>query len=70
MRVRCSFCGAEYDAPVTRAALVLVYRCERCGRARLKPVDPAALEDEPDDDPPATQAHDGPRRRRRLRSDG
>jgi hypothetical protein len=30
MRVRCSFCGAEYEAAVTRAALSLVGRCERC----------------------------------------
>jgi hypothetical protein len=36
MRVRCSFCGAEYEAAVTRAALSLVGRCERCGRARLE----------------------------------
>jgi hypothetical protein len=39
MRVRCSFCGAEYEAAVTRAALLLVDRCERCGRARLQPAD-------------------------------
>jgi hypothetical protein len=39
MRVRCSFCGAEYDAAVTPAALELVDRCERCGRARLQPAD-------------------------------
>jgi DNA-directed RNA polymerase subunit RPC12/RpoP len=47
MRVRCSFCGAEYDAAVTRAALVLVGRCERCGRARLHAVDAAEPEREP-----------------------
>jgi hypothetical protein len=40
MRVRCSFCGAEYEAAVTRAALVLVGRCERCGRARLRSAEP------------------------------
>jgi hypothetical protein len=42
MRVRCSSCGAEYEAAVTPAALVLVARCERCGRARL-----ASIEDDP-----------------------
>jgi predicted nucleic acid-binding Zn-ribbon protein len=36
MHVRCSFCGAEYEAAVTKAALSLVGRCERCGRARLR----------------------------------
>jgi hypothetical protein len=44
MRVRCSHCAAEYEAAVTRAALVLVDRCERCGRAKL-----SAVEDPPDD---------------------
>jgi hypothetical protein len=39
MRVRCSFCGAEYEAAVTRAALTLVGRCERCGRAQLRSAD-------------------------------
>jgi hypothetical protein len=39
MRVRCSFCHADYEANVTRAAVVLVARCERCGRARLYPAD-------------------------------
>jgi hypothetical protein len=39
MRVRCSFCSAEYDTPVPRAALVLVDRCEHCGRARLEAID-------------------------------
>jgi hypothetical protein len=43
MRVRCSHCGAEYEAAVTRAGLGFVGRCERCGRTRLRPVD----EDEP-----------------------
>ena len=38
MRVRCSFCSAEYDTPVTPAALHLVDRCEQCGRTRLEPV--------------------------------
>jgi hypothetical protein len=38
MRVRCSFCSAEYDTPVTPAALDLVDRCEQCGRTRLEPV--------------------------------
>jgi hypothetical protein len=43
MRVRCSFCGAEYDAAVTPAALGIVDRCGRCGRTGLRP----AEEDEP-----------------------
>jgi hypothetical protein len=38
MRVRCSFCSAEYDTAVTPAALHLVDRCEQCGRTRLEPV--------------------------------
>jgi hypothetical protein len=38
MRVRCSFCHADYEAAVTKAAVVLVARCERCGRERLYPV--------------------------------
>jgi DNA-directed RNA polymerase subunit RPC12/RpoP len=38
MRVRCSSCHADYEAPVTRAAVVLVARCEQCGRERLYPV--------------------------------
>jgi DNA-directed RNA polymerase subunit RPC12/RpoP len=44
MRVRCSFCGAEYDAAVSLAALELVDRCERCGRARLHAADPDGAE--------------------------
>jgi hypothetical protein len=39
MRVRCSHCGAEYEAAVTPAGLGFVGRCERCGRTRLRPVD-------------------------------
>jgi hypothetical protein len=39
MRVRCSFCGAEYEAAVTLAGLGLVGRCERCGRSGLHPAD-------------------------------
>jgi DNA-directed RNA polymerase subunit RPC12/RpoP len=39
MRIRCSFCGAEYEAPVTRVTLLLVHRCERCGREALRPVE-------------------------------
>ena len=42
MRVRCTFCGADYDAPVTRAALVLVARCDQCRRQRLQPADEVA----------------------------
>jgi hypothetical protein len=45
MRVRCSFCGAEYEAAVTRAALLLVGRCERCGRAGLRSAEGDALDD-------------------------
>jgi predicted nucleic acid-binding Zn-ribbon protein len=48
MRVRCSFCGAEYEAAITAAALDLVDRCAQCGRAQLRAVDPA----EPGDEPP------------------
>jgi hypothetical protein len=47
MRVHCSFCGAEYDAAVTPAALELVDRCERCGRARLEAADPGGSERAP-----------------------
>jgi predicted nucleic acid-binding Zn-ribbon protein len=43
MRVRCSHCGAEYEAAVTRAGLGFVGRCERCGRTALQQVD----DDEP-----------------------
>ena len=39
MRVRCSFCSAEYETPVTPAALDFVGRCEQCGRTRLEPVE-------------------------------
>jgi hypothetical protein len=39
MRVRCSFCGAEYESSVTRAGLGLVGRCERCGRTALRAAD-------------------------------
>jgi hypothetical protein len=56
MRVRCSFCGAEYEAAVTRTALTLVGRCEQCGRAGLT----SAEADAPDEyDEPG---HDEPRR--------
>ena len=56
MRVRCSFCGAEYEAAVTRAALLLVGRCEHCGRATLTSAeaDAPVERDEP--------GHDEPRR--------
>jgi hypothetical protein len=70
MRVRCSFCGAEYDAAVTRAALVLVDRCERCGRARLQPVEAAEPGAGSDDDPATMEARHGPRPRRGLCRDG
>jgi predicted nucleic acid-binding Zn-ribbon protein len=39
MRVRCSHCGAEYEAAVTPAGIGWVGRCERCGRSALRPVD-------------------------------
>jgi hypothetical protein len=48
MRVRCSFCTVEYDAPVTPAALHRVDRCEQCGRARLEAVDDRDLAEEPE----------------------
>jgi len=48
MRVRCSFCSAEYDAPVTSAALYLVDRCEQCGRARLEAVEDGDRAEEPE----------------------
>jgi hypothetical protein len=59
MRVRCSFCGAEYEAAVTRAALLLVGRCERCGRAGLTgaEADGAGERDEPQRDDPRRAAH-------------
>jgi hypothetical protein len=47
MRVRCSFCGAEYDAAVTRAGLGFVARCERCGRTGLRPADDDATTEAP-----------------------
>ena len=45
MRVRCTFCSAEYEAAVTRAALVLVDRCAYCRRARLEPAEAVAREE-------------------------
>jgi hypothetical protein len=54
MRVRCSFCGAEYDAAVTPAGLDLVWRCEHCGRSGLHAVE---------DDEPAAPAPSPPRER-------
>jgi len=50
MRARCTFCGADYEAPVTRAALALVGRCEYCRRARLESVEDGAP---PADESPA-----------------
>jgi hypothetical protein len=54
MLVRCSFCDAEYEAAVTRAALLLVGRCERCGRAGLTSAeaDAPGERDEPEHDEP------------------
>jgi hypothetical protein len=56
MRVRCSFCGADYEAAVTRAGLLLVGRCERCGRTGLRGAEDDA-QDRGDD-----AEHDEPRR--------
>jgi predicted nucleic acid-binding Zn-ribbon protein len=39
MRVRCSHCGAEYEAAVTLAGLGWVGRCEQCGRSGLQAVE-------------------------------
>jgi hypothetical protein len=56
MRVRCSFCGAEYEAAVTRSALLLVGRCEHCGRAALTSAEADAADER--DEP----GHEQPRR--------
>jgi hypothetical protein len=64
MRVRCRYCRAEYDTPVTQTALGFVDRCDRCGRAGLEEVgddDRVAGEPPPDDtrvadEPPAREA--------------
>jgi hypothetical protein len=56
MRVRCAYCDAEYDTRVTRTALLLVARCEQCGREGLRPVDADDAEPGPPRgwvDPPA-----------------
>src|SRR4029079_5729412 len=42
MRVRCTFCGADYEGDVTRAALALVARCEYCRRVRLESAEEGA----------------------------
>jgi ribosomal protein L37E len=55
MRVRCSNCGAEYEAAVTPAGLGWVGRCERCGRSALHPAD--------DEEPAARAAGDRAERR-------
>jgi hypothetical protein len=55
MRVRCSHCGAEYEAAVTRAGLGWVGRCEQCGRSALRPAD--------EDEPAARARGNGPERR-------
>ena len=46
MRVRCSFCSAEYETPVTPAALDRVDRCEQCGRTRLEVIEDTELAEE------------------------
>jgi hypothetical protein len=58
MRVRCRYCRAEYDTPVTKTALGFVDRCDRCGRAGLVEVaddDRVAGEPPGDDDPVADE---------------
>ena len=57
MRVRCSFCGAEYEAAVTQAALTLVGRCEQCGRERLE-----SAEADPSRERPETRETEQPPR--------
>ena len=64
MRVRCRYCRAEYDTPVTQTALGFVDRCDRCGRAGLEEVadddlmggKPPGDDDRVADDPPADEA--------------
>jgi hypothetical protein len=63
MRVRCRYCRAEYDTPVTQTALGFVDRCDRCGRAGLEEVadDDRVAGEPPGDDavadePPADEA--------------
>ena len=64
MRVRCRYCRAEYDTPVTQTALGFVDRCDRCGRAGLEEVadddliggEPSSDDDRVADDPPADAA--------------
>ena len=70
MRVRCRYCRAEYDTPVTQTALGFVDRCDRCGRAGLAEVadddenagqplmDNRAAHDPPADDGPVTSPDD------------
>jgi hypothetical protein len=52
MRVRCSHCGAEYEAAVTPAGLGWVGRCEQCGRSGLHAVE--------DDEPTLRPAREAP----------
>jgi DNA-directed RNA polymerase subunit RPC12/RpoP len=54
MRVRCSHCGAEYEAAITPAGLGLVDRCERCGRTGLHPADEAEPAARPGREDPAS----------------
>lgn len=71
MRVRCRYCRAEYDTPVTQTALGFVDRCDRCGRAGLEEVadddrmvgpplmdDDRAADEQPADDGPVTSPDD------------
>jgi ribosome-binding protein aMBF1 (putative translation factor) len=41
VRVRCDFCGAEYETAVSKSALAVVNRCDRCGLSQLSPVEDA-----------------------------
>jgi hypothetical protein len=49
MRVRCRYCRAEYETPVTQTALGFVDRCDRCGRAGLEEI---AADERPADQAP------------------
>jgi hypothetical protein len=60
VRVRCDFCGAEYDTAVSRSALSVVNRCDRCGLSQLSPV-------EDDERPRAVKAGDEPHDERQER---
>ena len=50
VRVRCDFCGAEYETAVPRSALLVVNRCDRCGLSSLSVVEERHEGAEPADD--------------------